>query len=56
MEKIITKNEVFMLAKNLTKRVAISAEVLIFFGSFLRNHLGSQGFDDQLTLTLIISI
>ena len=35
MEKIITKNEVFMLAKNSTKRVAISAEVLNFFGSFL---------------------
>ena len=56
MEKIITKNEVFMLPKNSTKRVAISAEVLIFLGSFLMSHLGSQIFDDQLILTLIISI
>ena len=35
MEKIITKNEVFMLPKNSTKRVAISAEVLIFLEAFL---------------------
>jgi hypothetical protein len=56
MKKIITKNEVFMTAKNSTKRVAISAEVLIFLGSFLMSHLGSQIFDDQLILTLIISI
>jgi hypothetical protein len=44
MEKIITKNEVFMLAKNSTKRVAISAEVLIFFWKLFKEPLGFTGF------------